>query len=89
MLQLDRVARHQRKIGSEIGACPYVPGDELVVQQSQRGIDNVIDVDRLEPDFAFLQQAAESMDDFAGAVVLADDVVEDFHHLFDVRRVPR
>ena len=64
-----------------------VPGDELVVQQSQRGVDDVIDVDRLEPDFAFLQQAAEPMDDFAGAVVLADDVVEDFHHLFDVRRV--
>ena len=77
LLQLHRIARHQRqalgqhRIGMDFAA------DQLAVQQPERRLEQLHEIDPLVPDLAFLEQAAQAIDHLGGAIVLRHDVVED------------
>src|SRR5438046_9487672 len=54
------------------------------MHQLQDILHNLVDTERMLLHLALFQQQAQAPDDFAGALVLADDVIENFAHLGDV-----
>jgi hypothetical protein len=89
LLQLDRIACRRGQHGRQIDFDASPAADQFAVEQSDRRIDETVDIDRLGPCLAFFQQIAKSENDLARAIVLVNDIPEGIADLDEVGRFLR
>src|SRR5260370_41360846 len=84
LLKVHRVAGDNGQISGQFGIDTYILTDEIGTHQLQDIPHDLVDRERLELHFAFLQPEAQAANDFGGALVFADDVIKNFAKLGDI-----
>ena len=72
------------QIPSEFNINGDVLIDQVAMDQLQDILHDFVDTERMLLHLAFFQPLAQALDDFAGALVFAYDVIKDFAHLGEV-----
>jgi hypothetical protein len=83
------IAAYCRKAGRQIGLDREPSLDQLMMQQFRCRIDELVKINGFGPVLTLLEQAAQPLNDFTGAIVFLHNIVQRIANLGEVRRFRR